>query len=124
MTPAPLTVPRDTPVLEALRLLKSRGFRRLPVVDGAKLIGIVTDKDLIVWLGSRKVVVRTVLGHTGGDLSVFVPDAAVLFTGDLLWRKMAPNLIDGSVKEWVATDRAFARMANHGDLINYNDSDG
>ena len=46
MTPAPLTVPRDTPVLEALRLLKARGFRRLPVVDGAKLIGIVTDKDL------------------------------------------------------------------------------
>lgn len=46
MTPAPLTVPRDTPVLEALRLLKSRGFRRLPVVNGAALIGIVTDKDL------------------------------------------------------------------------------
>jgi acetoin utilization protein AcuB len=46
MTPAPLTVPRDTPVLEALRLLKTRGFRRLPVVDGAKLVGIVTDKDL------------------------------------------------------------------------------
>ena len=46
MTPAPLTVPRDTPVLEALRLLKSRGFRRLPVVDGAKIVGIVTDKDL------------------------------------------------------------------------------
>jgi acetoin utilization protein AcuB len=46
MTPAPLTVAKDTPVLEALRLLKERGFRRLPVVDGAKLIGIVTDKDL------------------------------------------------------------------------------
>jgi acetoin utilization protein AcuB len=46
MTPAPLTVSPETPVLEALRLLKERGFRRLPVVDGAKLLGIVTDKDL------------------------------------------------------------------------------
>jgi acetoin utilization protein AcuB len=46
MTPAPLTVSKETPVLEAMRLLKERGFRRLPVVDGAKLIGIVTDKDL------------------------------------------------------------------------------
>jgi acetoin utilization protein AcuB len=46
MTPAPLTVAKTTPVLEALRLLKERGFRRLPVVDGATLVGIVTDKDL------------------------------------------------------------------------------
>lgn len=46
MTPAPLTVAKTTPVLEALRLLKERGFRRLPVVDGAVLVGIVTDKDL------------------------------------------------------------------------------
>jgi acetoin utilization protein AcuB len=46
MTPAPLTVAKTTPVLEALRLLKERGFRRLPVVDGANLVGIVTDKDL------------------------------------------------------------------------------
>src|SRR4051794_4341269 len=45
---------------------------------------LVTDKDLTVWLGSRKVVVRTVLGHTGGDFIAFVPDANVLFCGDLL----------------------------------------
>jgi hypothetical protein len=36
----------------------------------------------------------------------------VLFTGDLLWRKVSPNLIDGSVKEWAATDLAFAQMAD------------
>jgi acetoin utilization protein AcuB len=46
MTPAPLTVAQDKPVLEALRLLREHKFRRLPVVDGAKLVGIVTDKDL------------------------------------------------------------------------------
>jgi glyoxylase-like metal-dependent hydrolase (beta-lactamase superfamily II) len=98
--------------------LKAR-IAALPLPD------LVTDKDLIVWLGSRKVVVQTVLGHTGGDLTIFVPDAKVLFTGDLLWRKIPPNLIDGSVKEWAATDDDFARMPDaahiryvpgHGDL--------
>src|SRR6185312_17071409 len=75
--------------------LKAR-IAALPLPD------VVTDKDLIVWLGSRKVVVRSVLGHTGGDLTIFIPDAQVLFTGDMQWRKIPPNLIDGSVKEWSA----------------------
>ena len=94
------------------------------------LPNLTTDKDLTVWLGARKVVVRTVLGHTGGDLSVYVPDAKVLFTGDLLWRKIPPNLIDGSVKEWSATDADFAAMPDsahityvpgHGDVANLAD---
>ena len=78
---------------------------------------VTTDKDLTVWLGARKVVVRTVLGHTGGDLTVFVPDAKVLFTGDLLWRKIPPNLIDGSVSQWQATDSAFAGMRDAGHIV-------
>ena len=103
--------------------LKSR-IEALPLPD------LVTDKDLIVWLGSRKVVVRTVVGHTGGDLAIFVPDARALFTGDLLWRKVAPNLIDGSVKEWMATDFDFTAMPDaqhityvpgHGDVADLHD---
>jgi cyclase len=79
-------------------------------IAAVPLPDLTTDKNFVVWLGSRKVVVRTVLGHTGGDLTIAVPDAKVLFTGDLLWRKVAPNLIDGSVKEWAATDADFAAM--------------
>jgi glyoxylase-like metal-dependent hydrolase (beta-lactamase superfamily II) len=79
-------------------------------IEALPLPDVTTDKDLTVWLGSRKVVVRTVLGHTGGDLTIIVPDAKVLFTGDMLWRKIPPNLIDGSVKEWAATDADFASM--------------
>ena len=99
-------------------------------IEALPLPDLTTDKDLTVWLGARKVVVRTVLGHTGGDLTIFVPDAKVLFTGDLLWRKVAPNLIDGSVKEWAATDAALAAMPSaahttyvpgHGDVADLND---
>jgi glyoxylase-like metal-dependent hydrolase (beta-lactamase superfamily II) len=106
--------------------LKAR-IAALPLPD------LVTDKDLIVWLGSRKVVVTTVLGHTGGDLTIYVPDAKVLFTGDMLWRKVPPNLIDGSVAEWTATDANFEQMPDaaqttyvpgHGDVANLGDVEG
>lgn len=99
-------------------------------IEALPLPDLVTDKDLSIWLGSRKVVVRTVLGHTGGDLSIFVPDAKVLFTGDMLWRKIPPNLIDGSVKEWTATDADFEKMPDaahvtyvpgHGDVADLKD---
>ena len=99
-------------------------------IEALSLPDLVTDNDLIVWLGARKVVIRTVLGHTGSDLTIFVPDAKVLFTGDMLWRKVAPNLIDGSVKEWGSTDADFKNMPDaahlvfvpgHGDVAGLND---
>lgn len=99
-------------------------------IEVLPLPDVVTDKDLTVWLGSRKVVIRTVLGHTGGDLTIFIPDAKVLFTGDMLWRKIPPNLIDGSVREWTATDADFEKMPDaehvtyvpgHGDVASLKD---
>jgi glyoxylase-like metal-dependent hydrolase (beta-lactamase superfamily II) len=99
-------------------------------IEALPLPDLATDKALVVWLGSRKVVVNTVLGHTGGDLTVSVPDAKVLFTGDMLWRKVPPNLIDGSVKEWTATDADFVAMPDaahmtfvpgHGDVADVKD---
>jgi glyoxylase-like metal-dependent hydrolase (beta-lactamase superfamily II) len=53
-------------------------------IQSLPLPDLTTDKDLTVWLGSRKVVVKTVFGHTGGDLTVAVPDAKVLFTGHVV----------------------------------------
>ena len=78
---------------------------------------VTTDKDLTVWLGTRKIVIRTVLGHTGGDLTILVPDAKVLFTGDMLWRKIPPNLIDGSVAEWLATDAGLAALPDSARMV-------
>ncbi len=99
-------------------------------VEALPLPDVTTDKDLTIWLGSRKVVVSTVLGHTGGDLIVSVPDAKVLFAGDMLWRKVAPNLIDGSVEQWATTagnfvsapDAAATRFVpGHGDVADAKD---
>lgn len=46
MTPNPITVTPETPVMDALRIIKDHGFRRLPVMTNSKLVGIVTRKDL------------------------------------------------------------------------------
>lgn len=46
MTPNPQAVTGKTPVMEAMQLLRKGRYRRLPVVDGDRLLGIVTDRDL------------------------------------------------------------------------------
>jgi len=48
MTPNPVTVHEDTSMHEALRLMRERKVRRLPVLDTAgKLVGMVSEKDLL-----------------------------------------------------------------------------
>lgn len=46
MTKDPVTARPETPVLEAIRLLKEKGFRRLPILKDGRLVGLVTEKDL------------------------------------------------------------------------------
>jgi len=48
MTRHPVTVSPDTPVSEALDLMRREKVRRLPVLDkGSRLVGIVLEKDLL-----------------------------------------------------------------------------
>ena len=46
MTAHPITVPLDMPVIEAKQLMARKRFRHLLVVDGSRLAGIVTDRDI------------------------------------------------------------------------------
>lgn len=46
MTPNPVTIPPTMTVSDATNLMKTNNFRRVPVVDNGKLVGIVTDRDL------------------------------------------------------------------------------
>jgi acetoin utilization protein AcuB len=47
MTPNPVTVAEDTSIFDALDAMRRRGFSRLLVTRGGKLIGIVTELDLM-----------------------------------------------------------------------------
>ncbi len=47
MTPDPVTVTEATPLEQASRLVAERGFKRLPVVRGRALVGIIARADLV-----------------------------------------------------------------------------
>ena len=42
-----ITIPPDMPIVDALNLMKRERIRRTPVVKDGKLIGIISDKDLL-----------------------------------------------------------------------------
>ena len=41
------SIPPDMPIVDALNLMKRQRIRRTPVVKDGKLVGIVSDKDLL-----------------------------------------------------------------------------
>ena len=45
MTKDPDTIGPDEPAIEALRRMRDGGYRHLPVVDGRRLVGIVSRRD-------------------------------------------------------------------------------
>ena len=46
MTPNPQSISPETSVRAAFFKMRSEGYRHLPVVEGKKLVGMVTDRDL------------------------------------------------------------------------------
>lgn len=48
MTSSPTSIAGDATVVEAARMLTSENVGSLPVVEGEKLVGIVTDRDLVL----------------------------------------------------------------------------
>ncbi len=46
MTPCPMLIDRSETVGGALKLMKNRSIRHLPVVEEGKLLGVVSERDL------------------------------------------------------------------------------
>jgi CBS domain-containing protein len=66
MTAQPKTASRDTTLAAAAHLLWGADCGILPVVDGGKLIGVVTDRDMYVALATRN---RPASQLTVGDVT-------------------------------------------------------
>jgi CBS domain-containing protein len=48
MTPNPTTVEPTTTAEEAARIMKSEDVGALPIVEGDKLVGVITDRDIAI----------------------------------------------------------------------------
>ena len=93
------------------------------MVQSFVLPSLVYGQGIELYLGQRKVVVRVMPGHTGGDSVVVVPDANVVFTGDLFWNHCLPNLIDADTAAQMHTNavllqdyRDAAFVPGHGEV--------
>jgi len=95
---------------EHLRLLNKDTKPQIRVFMDALVLPTVTyDQSVDLHLGSRTIQVRSFPGHTGGDSVVVIPDAKVVFAGDLLWRDIVPTLTDASTKPWIDTLDTLAK---------------
>jgi CBS domain-containing protein len=61
MTSNPTAVTPDTPAREAARIMKSEDTGVVPVADGGRLVGVITDRDLAL---------RIVAEDQGADTAV------------------------------------------------------
>ena len=76
------------------------------------LPGEVFDGERVVTVDSREVhLVEVGPAHTRGDVIVHVPDADVVFTGDILFNGGHPIVWAGPVSNWVAACDRIVAMA-------------
>jgi CBS domain-containing protein len=50
MTPNPETLPPDAPVTFAINKMDVGGYRHIPVVQGERMLGVVSARDVIAYL--------------------------------------------------------------------------
>jgi cyclase len=114
---------------ENLRLIGDKAPQSIKtIIQGLTKPSVMYIDGVNLYLGEREIQVRFFPGHTGGDSVVFVPDAGVAFAGDLLWRNMVPNIVDGTTPAWIATLDTLAKtnaqytfIPGHGDVASARD---
>lgn len=86
-----------------------RLFRGQDTIPGLTWPTLPFDGKLTLWLGNRRVdILNPGRGHTAGDTVAWVPDAGVLFSGDLIEYKSACYCGDAFLREWPQTLRRLA----------------
>src|SRR6516165_1158313 len=87
-----------------------RLFRAVESIPGLTWPGITFAKEMSVWLGKREVrIMHLGRAHTAGDVVAWVPDAQVVFSGDLVEYRSACYCGDAHFKDWPTTlDRLAA----------------
>lgn len=81
-----------------------RLFRAVESIPGLTWPTVTFPDQMSVWLGRREVRIMHIgRGHTAGDVIAAVPDANVVFSGDLVEYKSACYCGDAHFTDWPAT---------------------
>jgi len=91
-----------------------RLFRAVESIPGLTWPSITFPDQISVWLGKREVRIMHIgRGHTAGDVVAYVPDANVVFSGDVVEYHSACYCGDAHFTDWPATlDRLAEFSAN------------
>lgn len=117
MTRSPAIVAPDSTVGEAATLMKQEDCGSLPVVEGTKLVGIVTDRDIVIRgvAAGKDVKTLKVSEIMSADPVVVSPDTTVdearKVMADRQIRRL-PVVADGSLVGIVVTAQ-IARQEDH-----------
>lgn len=81
-----------------------RLFRAAEAIPGPTWPTLTFPDEMSVWLGRREVrIIHIGRGHTAGDVIAVVPDAGVVFAGDLVEHQTAPYCGDAHFTDWPTT---------------------
>jgi CBS domain-containing protein len=85
MTSNPTTVEPSTTVQEAARTMKSEDVGSLPIVEGDRLVGVVTDRDLAIRILAEGKGVDTTVGEIASkDVVTVDPQQSIEEAGRLM----------------------------------------
>ena len=88
-----------------------RLFRGADAIPGLTWPSVTFPDQISVWLGRREVRIMHIgRGHTAGDAIAVVPDAGVVFAGDLIENKCACYGGDAHFTDWPTTLDHIAEM--------------
>src|SRR5664279_4357745 len=88
-----------------------RLFAAAETIPGLTWPTLTFPDEISVWLGRREVRIMHIgRGHTAGDVIAVVPDAGVVFAGDLVEYKFACYCGDAYFTDWLATLDNLAEM--------------
>ncbi len=91
------------PASQGIPIIGRGPIRELMAKANPELVppNLVINSETDFWLGDRKVRVERVEGHAKGtDVVAYVPDAKVLFAGDMVFNQRFPYTGDGNIKNW------------------------
>jgi len=89
-----------------------RLFRAAESIPGLTWPSITFPDQMSVWLGRREVRIMHIgRGHTAGDVVAYVPDANVVFSGDLVEYNSACYCGDAHFTDWPATLDRLAEIS-------------